>query len=281
MTLTVARTADAGAPQVGITIDGLSGATPCTVLVSVSWDGGATWQPVRGGSLSGVLSAVYIRDYVCPLNVPAVYRAVVTGGTAATWTTTITVASPVGWVQDPLVPRGAVSFAPARRDGSLVVMPGSFATITYDQPADIATPIGSSQPVASIAQRQAPSKVPLVLAGLVSAHAQQLAALRALCKSSGQLVVRGLPVGVPLDPVVHARATVSESYGPRMTAITLTLDQVAPVSLRVQVPWWTYEQVAALVATQVGPTATYAQVAAAMPAGKTYLQWLAEPGVAS
>ena len=107
-------------------------------------------------------------------------------------------------------------------------------------------------------------------------------ALRSLLLSSGQLVVRGLPVSGLLDPVAHVAvgdATEARFAAGQVSQWTLTARQTRPTTLRVVVPWWTYDQVKTLIQAQVSPTATYAQVVTAMPAGKTYTDWLADPGV--
>jgi hypothetical protein len=75
------------------------------------------------------------------------------------------------------------------------------------------------------------------------------------------------------NEVRYAAGTISEWL--------LSARQVQPVTMRIVVPWWTYDQVVALVVSQIGAGATYSQVLTAQPAGKTYTQWVANPGVAS
>lgn len=285
MALTVVQTADAGAPQAGITIDGLSVVTGCNITVTVSWDGGATYNPVRGGTLTGILGSTFIRDYVTPLNVTATYKAVVTGGTVATLTATSTITSSVAWIQDPLAPKSAVMFASLPVAGALHLIRGSLVGGKRSQPANYALPIGAHMPVGSIGARQSPSGVPLTL-GAISAQNAAFVALSALLDSSGQVALRGLPAGAGFDPVAHVTAgditpgAVGDLLGGYST-LTLNVTQVRPVTTRVIVPWWTYDQVLALVQSQLlGGSTTYAQVLAAQPAGKTYTEWLANPGVA-
>jgi hypothetical protein len=283
MALTVAQTTDPGAPQAGITIDGLSAVTGCNIVVTVSWDGGLTWNLVRGGTATGVLGSTFMRDFVCPLNVSMTYRAVITGGTTATWTATLTIASSLAWIQDPLAPKSAVSFTPFELPGSVTLLAGSFAAIAMNQPMSLVAPMGSAIPVASVGTRMAPVNVPLILGAAQSQNAAFLA-LNALLDAAGQVVLRGLPAGVLLDPVTHVLAsTVTyeiEGVAPGLyNTLTLAVSQVQPITTRIVVPWWTYDQVKALIQTQVSVGATYAAVLAAQPVGKTYTQWLANPGV--
>ena len=65
---------DAGAPQVGITVDGLDAGDTSVISVEVSGDGGATYTAVQGAKEITVLAATFVRDHVCPLNVEATYR---------------------------------------------------------------------------------------------------------------------------------------------------------------------------------------------------------------
>jgi len=288
MALTVAQTADAGAPQAGITIDGLSATVGCSIVLTVSWDGGATWNPVRGGNVSGVLGSTFVRDYVTPLNVAATYQVVVTGGTTVTWQTASTITSAYGWLQDPLAPKSAIQFATsdASTAGALLLVAPSFGSISRKQPASYATPMGARLPVASVGQRQAPTGLALSFQGLAASQGALLTATRSLLTAAGQLVIRGLPAYAPIDPVAHVVAgdmsEVPVASGTMLGVFNvfhLVVNQVQPVSTRIVIPWWTYDQVTALVVSQVGTGATYAAVLAAQPTGKTYTAWLANPGV--
>ena len=280
VTIVAARTADAGAPQVGITVAGMSTSTACTVVVEVTWDGGDTWNAVRCGTVIGALGSVFVRDYLPPLNTPATYRATVTGGSTATVTAGITVSSDCAWLQDPLAPRNAIPLWGTTSGGKVLLALGSLRTLKRAQQVDTVTPLGASLPVASIGVRQAPSGIPL---RLVTDIAQEGGALLKMLNAAGQLALRGLPFTGLLPPVAHvAVGDVSEERRGRrgnVTVYTLQARQVRPISMRVIVPWWTYDQVKALVQSQVGTGATYAAVIAAMPAGKTYTAWLANPGV--
>lgn len=278
-TITAVRTTDPGAPQVGVTVAGLSTSTASTVVVDRSWDSGVTWYGVRGGTVAGVLGSVFVRDFACPLNVATLYRATITGGSSEQVTATVTVTSSQAWIQDPLNPTTACPLYADMAAGHILLTLGSFATSTWAQHVDLATVIGASLPAASISVRQRVSAMPMVLMHDVAAEG---GALRSLLLSSGQLVVRGLPVSGLLDPVAHVAvgdATEARFAAGQVSQWTLTARQTRPTTLRVVVPWWTYDQVKTLIQAQVSPTATYAQVVTAMPAGKTYTDWLADPGV--
>jgi len=190
------------------------------------------------------------------------------------------VAATQAWIQDPLNPRGAVALYADMSSGHVLLTLGSLASGTWAQQVDLAAPIGSSMPAASMGVRQVIAALPLVLTYDVAAEG---GALRNLLMTSGQLVVRGLPVAALLDPVAHVSVGNADEarYGDRgqISEWTLTARQVRPTTLRVVVPWWTYDQVKALVIAQLGGTPTFAQVVTAMPAGKTYVQWVANPGV--
>lgn len=271
---------DAGAPQVGVTVTGLAPSGESVVSVQVSWDAGRTWHGVRGAEMVAVTGGDFFRDHVPPLNVPAVYRLVVHSGavTPALLEATITVPSSSAWIQDPLNPRAAVEVSPVRGRDTIRLLSTTAGRITRRQPVDLATPEGASLPVASVGRRQAPSRVPVVLQDLASSQGALVRALDTLLETAGQLVVRGLPVGIPLDPVAHVVApdldespVVGGVVGHREWVLTVT--QTRPTSMRLVVPWWTYDQVRALWAPR-----TYDQVRAARP-GATYLDWSRDPEV--
>ncbi|WP_163275324.1 hypothetical protein [Cellulomonas iranensis] len=193
----------------------------------------------------------------------------------ATTEASITVPSEVAWLQDPLAPRTAVAVHVDRlSDGDQTLMFGSLASAAWQQSVDLATPMGAALPVAAVGQRILAGQVPVRLSHAVAAEG---GALRRLLLSSGQLVVRGLPDDM-LDPVAHvvvgdAAETRFGSGSHRVSTWDLTARQVRPQSLRIVVPWWTYDQVRELWAGR-----TYDQVTAARP-GDTYLDWLRSPEV--
>lgn len=280
---------DAGAPQVGITIDGLDSATSSVISVEVSWDDGVTWAGVRDARHISVLEATFKRDHVPPLNVAARYRLVVHSGavTPATTEATITVPSDTAWLQDPLAPRTAVAVR-YRRDADAIRFLGGGATgstFRRSQPADRVSVEGARLPVASTGMRQAPSGVPLHLRALAQTQGALVKALRKLFDDAGTLVLRGLPADLPLDAVAHVIAgdvvevpVVGGRLGFR-NDWRLVVDQVRPPGLSIVVPWWTYDQVKAAWATWATAEAvagSYDDVLAARP-GDTYLDWLRSP----
>jgi hypothetical protein len=143
MAIRVEHLPEAGAPQVGITVDGLS--TNAVISIQMSWDSGETWHGVRGAQRVTRTGSAFFRDFVPPLNVEAWYRvAIHSGEMAPIWSGTlypgmpgvypstqtypepvqlvsgadaaITVTSDRAWVQDPLAPRTAV---PVRAGGNI------------------------------------------------------------------------------------------------------------------------------------------------------------------
>lgn len=276
--IAVAVLPDAGAPQVGITVDGLSTSSPSVITVDVSWDG-LTWLGVRGAQAITVNGAVFLRDYVPPLNLPVTYRLTVLSGPTipATLQASITVPSPYGWVQDPLDPRSAVPVSGYRTPDALLLLSTALAEVHRVQVADVVAVMQARLPVASVGVRLAPSDVPLIVRAIVASQGALVKSLQALLDSAGTLVLRGLPADVPLDPVAHvvaAQVTEAPVVGGLLgyrNDWELSVSQVRPTSLAVAVPWFTYDQVKALWAP-----ATYAEAVAARP-GQTYLDWARDP----
>ena len=274
--------AEDGAPQVGITVTGVTGTQDVTV--EVSWDGGETWLGVRGAQSEPVSGSDFFRDFVPPLNVPVIYRATTATETAVS--AADTVPSDTAWVQDPLAPRGAIPVATfTDADGAVRLVSGSASQVVRSQAVDLATVQGSAFPVASVGVRQKPSGVPLVLRPLLDLAADQGAlvkAVRRLFETAGQVVLRGLPDEYGLDPVAHVIApdlvespSVGSVLGYREWRLTAT--QVRPQALHVVVPWWSYDDVKAIVEGALGSGATYDDVTAAMPPGTTYVDVLRSP----
>lgn len=270
---------DEGAPQVGITVVGLSGAA--VVSVDVSWDDRESWHGVRGAQRVAVVGGGFFRDHVPPLNVAAWYRLVVHAGgpDPDDPEVTITVPSATAWLQDPLAPRTAVAVHCGTGPGGLFLQSPSAGTISRQQDADWVTPMGARLPVASVGQRRGPAGVYLHLRALAQEQAALVKALAELLDTAGAVVIRGLPEGIPIDAVAHIVAPdvqdspiVGGILGPRRDW-EMTVVQVRPQSLRVVVPWWTYDQVAALWAGS-----SYDDVLAARP-GDTYVDWLRDPTV--
>lgn len=270
---------DAGAPQVGITIDGLDAVSSSVITVDVSWDAGETWNGVRGASAITVTGGTFIRDHVPALNIESTYRLTVVSGSTvpATLEATITPTSSTAWIQDPLDPHSAVALVGVVNGSSVLMLSPTGSEIVRALPADLVVPVGSDLPVASIGQRLGPANVPLALRALPATQGALVNALRALFKSAGQVVLRGLSTDIPLDPVAHVlpgdvREATSQPLGAR-NYWRLDVTQIAPSSLRIVIPWWTYDQVKALWSGY-----TYADATSARPSD-TYLDWLRDPTV--
>lgn len=281
MGISVAVLPDAGAPQVGVTVTGLSGSGESVVSVEVSWDAGRTWHGVRGAVRVVVTGGDFFRDHVPPLNVAAVYRLVVHSGTVtpSPLEATITVDSLSAWIQDPLNPRDAIQVECVRGGAGLMLMTGTAARIMRRQAVDLTTVEGARNPVASVGVRQAPSGVPLALRAVAASQGALINAMRDLLDSSGQVVIRGLPLDIPLDAVAHVISGDVEEV-PVVGGLLgfrndweVSVTQVRPTSMRIVVPWWTYDQVRAMWSPQ-----TYDQVKATRP-GDTYIDWSRDPEV--
>lgn len=263
---------DAGAPQAGVTVTGTP-ASPTAVTVETSWDGGLTWVGIRGGKrvISG---GDLFRDHVPALNAPVRYRVLVAG----VWTVSapVTIVSESSWLQDPLNPRLAVEVSCAHGGGGISLQSPSLGTQQRRQLADVVMVDGGRMPVASIGARRAPAGVPLSLRAVIATQSQLVKDLLALIDSAGQIVIRSHH-DHGLDPVAHVIAPDLQDslvVGGLMGTYRdwqMTVDQVRPTSLRISVPWWTYDQVRAL-----WPSSTYAAVKAARP-GSTYIDWKADP----
>jgi hypothetical protein len=137
---------------------------------------------------------------------------------------------------------------------------------------------GSDLPVASVGVRQRAGQVSLEMACEVFAEGGRL---RKLLKSAGQVVIRGLPDDL-LDPVAYVvvgDATERHIASGQIATWDLSVRQVRPQSLRVVVPYWTYDQVRQIVTDGLGLGATYADVLAAIPLGMTYLDAQRDPRI--
>ncbi|WP_263120862.1 hypothetical protein [Cellulomonas sp. RIT-PI-Y] len=281
MGLTVEVLPDEGAPQVGVTVDGLPAGVPSTVTVERSTDG-RTWQPVRGALEDSVTGGGFWRDHVAPLNIETTYRVSgpTLGGQADT-TANIYVPSDRAWLQDPLDPRAAVPITWLHgHDDAILILADTAASIARQQVADVVLPQGSRLPVASLGARRAPEGVLLHLRAMAAAQGELVRQLRALFDQAGVLVLRGMPIELDLDPVTHLISpavqdspVVGGVLGLREWQFEST--QVRAPSPRIAVPWWTYDQVRELWAGL-----TYDAVSAARP-GATYLDWLRDPSPAA
>jgi hypothetical protein len=273
MSLSVEVLADAGAPQVGITVTGLPSGTPSVVTVEKSVDG-TSWETVRGALRESVTGASFFRDFVPPLNVETTYRLITTAVVAGPTTATIVVPSENAWLQDPLNPRAAVPIRALGMGTGLALLAPSAASLLRAQVVDVVQVQGAKTPVASVGPRQAPSQVPLLIRAAAAAQGALVKELRDLLDGAGVLVLRGLHAASGLDPVAHVVAgdvtEVATPLGVR-NDWQLVVTQVRAPSPRIVVPWWTYDQVKAL-----WEGFTYDDALAARP-GATYLDWLRDP----
>ncbi|MFD6094581.1 hypothetical protein ACFWGN_20915 [Oerskovia sp. NPDC060338] len=246
--------------------------------VQVSWDAGRTWHGVRGAERVVVTGGDFFRDHVPPLNVPATYRLVVHSGavTPSPLEATITVPSSSAWIQDPLNPRSAAQVKSLRGGAGVQLLAPSAASLTRRQAVDITTVEGARYPVASIGVRQAPADLPLHIRAIAASQGALVNQLRGLLDTAGQVVIRGLHPAVPIDAVAHVIAgDITEVLTPVgvRNDWELTVTQVRPTSMRIVIPWWTYDQVRALWSPR-----TYDAVKATRP-GDTYIDWSRDPEV--
>ena len=170
-----------GAPQVGVTVDGLDGGSTSVVTVEWSTDG-RTWNAVRGALRAPVTGAGFFRDFIPPLNVETTYRLTVVSGLTipADLTDTIVVPSQYAWMQDPLDPKTAVAVTTVRHDGGIALLKPSAGQITRHLPVDLAQVQGARLPVASIGVRQGPTDVLLHLRARAAAQGQLVTAMAEL-----------------------------------------------------------------------------------------------------
>lgn len=273
MTISVALLPDEGAPQVGVTVTGLS--SPAVISVQVSWTRNE-WHSVIGAQQVEVFGSAFFRDHLVPLNLEATYRVVIHSGSIVGGDTdTVTVLSDWTWIQDPLDPRAAIRVECEHADDGGVLMVGSFAAAQYRQSVDFAQPMGARLPVGSIGQRLMAGQVPLVVKYDVAAEGGDL---QRLLMDAGNVVIRGNKHGF-LEPVAHVtagdvteeRRQTFDANHTQVSTWNLNVTQVRPGNLRVVIAWWTHAAVAELWAPS-----TYADVYAARP-GRDYLDWQADP----
>lgn len=260
-----------GAPHVGVTVNGLHPSTPSVITVERSVDG-RTWEAVRGLEQRTAVSAIFVRDHACPLNVPTTYRLIVHSGpdVPANTETQITLPSETAWISDPLSPRTAVAVTVDKR-GTYTAIGGTGRSAGFGQVVDLASPAGATRPVASIGTRQFASQVPLILFN----PTDDQAAMQTLLMGAGEILVRGLPTWVPLSqPATVALGPVKVDLvgtGGRWTKWTLDVTEVAPSSLRLAVPWLSWNDVMAL-----WPGSKWSTLMTARP-NATFIDWMKDP----
>lgn len=262
---------DAPVPRVGITVDGLDGVGPSTVTVWRSTVGGKR-RKVRGWDARIVFGSDFTLDYEAPLGRPVTYDLQVISGAVipADQTATVTLDVTDGYIQDPLMPLGAVAVSGDR--DSLFFTGTAFQALEYAVASSEVSVLGSDEPVALTGQRLAASGISF---DMITKAAEQAAALRATLRSP-LVLVRPLPNWGPLPDLIYTVPSVVEepldvSWGGSFTRWTLRGNSVAPPSIQVLVALWTYDQVAALWSTYDDAQA------AASAAAATYLDDQRDP----
>lgn len=245
---------------------------------------GLVWNTTAFTANDTIDVTCILLDAVVSATTPAVpaYFDGDTPAVPATTQTTITIPSDTAWIQDPLDPRTAIPLVPRQHPGALSLLSVSAAEILRRQQISLTTPQGARLPVASVGTRQGPSGVAMTLRALAASQGVLIKRLRTLFDQAGQVVIRGLPDHLGLDPVLHvvvpdlSERPVTGGQVGLWNDWELTATQARPSSLRLLVPWWTYDQVKALWAATA--SSTYGAVKAARP-GATYIDWLRDPTV--
>lgn len=252
-------------PSVGITVTGLAEGTPSFVTVWRSTEGNKR-RIVRGWNDRVVYGGDFGIDYEVPLGRTVTYDLVVRGEVVPEFLThTVFVASDVGYIQDPLLPLGAVSVSGDK--GPTYFTGSAFRALQYAVESSQVAILGSNEPVAMTGQRLAASGVDF---NMVTRAAEQAAAMRHLLTTTPLVLVRPLPHWGALPDLIYTVPSVVEepldvSWGGSFVRWNLTGDMVAPPSIQVLVARWTYGDVEAL-------WATYADAQAVASArGITYL----------
>lgn len=241
---------DAPVPRVGITVTGLDPVGPSVVTVWRSTAGGKR-RKVRGWVNRVVYGSDYTLDYEAPLGRLVTYDLQVISGSAiplrATDSTTLDVEH--GYIQDPLLPLGAV--AVSGNLGDRYFTGSAFQALEYAVESSQVSILGSDEPVALTGQRLAASGVSF---DMITKAAQEATNLRNLLQVTPLVLVRPLPSFGPLPDLIYTVPSVVEqpvdvSWGGSFTRWNLTGNTVAPPSIQVLVALWTYDQVAALWST--------------------------------
>lgn len=268
---------DAPVPRVGIMLTGLDPVGPSRVTLWRSTAGGQR-RKVRGWDKRQVFGSDYALDYEAPLGRLITYDLVVESGALIpeVLTGTVTLEVSTGFIQDPLLPLGAVPISHGLElDQTPVLTNAAFRTIQYSIDSSSVSILGSREPVAMTGQRMAASGINF---SLLTEAAEQSTMLRNLLAESGLVLVRPLPEWGPLPDLFYTVPTVSEEpvYGEDGASITvwnLSGDAVRAPSISVLVALWTYNQVRAL-------WTTYSQAQdAATDAAARYLDVQRDPTI--
>lgn len=240
-------------PRVGITVDGLDGVGPSVVTVWRSTVGGVR-RKVRGWDARRVFGSDFAIDYEAPLGRLITYELQVNSGAVVPLRLTATAFLDVatGFIQDPLLPLGAVPVSSGVGiDQAAVLTSTAFRKLQYEIETSSVQVLGARERVATSGQRMSAAGVDF---SVLTEAAEQGTELRNLFANSGLVLVRPLPSWGPLPDLIYTVPSVTEEvtygeHGPTMTTWNLVGDTVRPPSIQVLVALWTYDQVAALWAT--------------------------------
>lgn len=270
---------DSPGPRTEITVDGLDPNGP-TVLTLWRSSSGNKRRAVRGWSRRVVFGADFVVDTEVPLGRPVTYELQIHSGAVipSSVQVTVTLTSEFGYIQDPLVAGSMVPVTGGEHGGNLpqATLRGSaFAALERAVGGSLVPVLGSDEPVALFGQRMALSGIDF---SAMTYAAEQATLLRSLLASTSLVLIRTLPAWGPLPDLFYTVPTVVEEQlnpwaGGTLTYWHLSGDQVAPPSLNIVVPLWSYDDVAAL-------WSTYDEQQAAMTgAGATYLDDLRDPSI--
>ncbi|WP_175008114.1 hypothetical protein [Cellulosimicrobium sp. TH-20] len=263
-------------PRAGVTVDGLDTLGPSVVTLWRSSPGGKR-RKVRGWSNRVLYGSGYVEDAEVPLGRPVTYELQVHSGAVvpARVADVVTLDTQWGSVQDPLVPSSMLPLSPQTYVGGVGFITPSLQKLTYEMGVELAAILGSDEPVGLAGQRMAATGVDF---RMVTDVAERSTALGNLLRQAYPLLIRPLPSWGDLPDLLYASypAVVDETprrvLGGRLFTWQVSGGTlVAPQSINVVVPIWTYADVEAL-------WATYADVqAAAVAANATYMDVLKDP----
>lgn len=244
---------DAPVPRVGITVTGLDPVGPSVVTVWRSSAGGKR-RKVRGWANRVVYGSDYTLDYEAPLGRLVTYDLQVISGALVPLriSDSTTLESEYGYIQDPLLPLGAVAVTGGVGiDGAASLTSAAFRKLAYDVDSSEVRILGSDEPVALTGQRMAASGIDF---SVFTEAAQQGTDMQNLLTSSPLVLIRPLPSWGPLQDLIYTIPKVSTEitygeHGATFIEWNLTGNTVAPPSIQVLVALWTYDQVAAIWAT--------------------------------
>ncbi len=267
---------DAPGPRAGVTVDGLDTAGPSVVTLWRSSPGGKR-RKVRGWASRVVYGSGYVEDVEVPLGRPVTYELQVHSGAVVPLRVADVVTLDTQWgsVQDPLVPSSMLPLSPQTYVGGVGFVTPSLQELTYEMGVELASILGSDEPVGLGGQRLAATGIDF---RMVTDVAERSTALGNLLRQAYPLLIRPLPSWGDLPDLLYASypavvdATPRRVLGGRLFTWQVSGGTlVAPQSINVVVPIWTYADVEAL-------WATYADAqAGAVAANATYMDVLKDP----